>query len=362
VPLIACGTGGQIRYYNGSTWVAPSTGITENIWSIIDTTSGSGTAWGACSNGTVIYNTTSSNYNNWATYGPGVTGTSETLLGNVRVFAAGENFLLYVGTNGTILLQDNFPSVSFTVLSSGTTQNLLGCAFNNSSSAGVAVVSGFGGTILRSTAASGYTSWTTQTSGTSADLYRGTYYNGYFYFVGTNGTIIKSADGITWTTLTTGVIPVSLWGILPPVNAAGEPIFGLLYNKGVFPLSGNLDTWYNCKLDFDMTGSNGAGGGGGGGAGSDTIRAGGGGGVGITGTGSSGTGGTFTAGNAGGGTGGSSGATGTAGTGTTTGGLGGNYGAGGGGASRGGSYAGAAGAGGAMKILWGPGRTFPSGT
>ena len=368
-PLIAVGTAGNLRYYNGSTWTAPSTGTSENIFGIVDTSAGSGTVWGACGNGTVLYNTTASNYNSWATYGPGSTGTSEILLGNVRLFdATYSNVILNVGANGTILLMRTYPSIAFVLCTSGTTENLFACAYNSNTGSGTAIVGGTNGTILRSTQSSNYTTWTTQTSGTSSSLYRGTYYNGAFYFIGANGTIIKSTDdGVTWTTVTTGVISDLLWGILPPVNFVGDPIYGVLYNKDVFPMSGNTGRWVNSKINFNTTGTNGSGGGGGGGAGAYVVRGGGGGGVAVAGTGTSGTGGVFTAGNAAGGGGGSSGSTGTAGTSASSGGLGGNYGAGGGGASKGGTgYAGASGASGALKILWGSNgatpQSFPTGS
>ena len=373
-PLIAVGTGGQIQIFNGTTWSAASSGTSENIFSVSNITYGTAYNYAACGNGTVLVNSAASNWSNWSVIGPGTTGTSEILFGSLFVQdTSGTNYMLFPGANGTILRQSYTgpagptpPPTTYSLLTSGTTENLWGAAYEFSalsSSNRVAIICGTNGTILRSTGASSFTSWTSQTSGTTSALYRATYYNGNFYCVGANGTIVKSTDGgVTWTVITTGVIPQTLWGIQPPVDPVGTPIYGVLENKNVFPLSGDSDTWYNCYLDFNMTGNNGAGGGGGGGAGSDTIRAGGGGGVGVTGTGSSGTGGTFTAGNAGAGTGGSSGATGTAGTGTTTGGLGGNYGAGGAGAARGGSYAGASGADGAMRLIWGPGRSFPSGT
>ena len=107
--------------------------------------------------------------------------------------------------------------------------------------------------------------------------------------------------------------------------------------------------------------STGAGGGGGGGYNttSDTLRAGGGGGTGILGSGADGTAGT--GGSGGGGGGGSSG---TSGGGNTTG-LGGQYGGGGGGKSdstAGTLTIGGAGTNGAVRILWGPGRSYPSTT
>jgi hypothetical protein len=107
--------------------------------------------------------------------------------------------------------------------------------------------------------------------------------------------------------------------------------------------------------------STGAGGGGGGGYNttSNTLRAGGGGGTGILGSGADGTAGT--GGSGGGGGGGSSG---TSGGGNTTG-LGGQYGGGGGGKSdstAGTLTIGGAGTNGAVRILWGPGRSYPSTT
>jgi hypothetical protein len=117
----------------------------------------------------------------------------------------------------------------------------------------------------------------------------------------------------------------------------------------------------------DTSGSSGTGGGaGGGGAGGSNSTAGGapsGGGVGILGQGSNGAGGTFfNRGNSNPGTGGSGGTSGslnlTQGGTTGTGGL---YGGGGGGQSNDGkSTPGCNGGGGAVRIIWGSGRSFPS--
>lgn len=103
-----------------------------------------------------------------------------------------------------------------------------------------------------------------------------------------------------------------------------------------------------------VAGSPGTGGAGGGGGGANITnsRGGGGGGVGILGSGSSGTGGA-TSGPGAAGVGGSSGASGTA-----TG-FGGAYGAGGSGGDST-LFSGGAGGSGAVRIIWGPGRAFPS--
>lgn len=106
---------------------------------------------------------------------------------------------------------------------------------------------------------------------------------------------------------------------------------------------------------YNVTGTAGAGGGGGGGggfSGTSSNTAGGGGGVGILGSGGNGTAGTT---NGGGGGGGSSGTNG----GGNTSGLGGNYGGGGGGAADN-NRAGGAGQVGAVRIIWGSGRSYPS--
>ena len=106
------------------------------------------------------------------------------------------------------------------------------------------------------------------------------------------------------------------------------------------------------------TASTGGGGGGGGGSSDSTsYSGGGGGGVGLLGAGSNGTAGTSGTAGIGGGA-GSSGSNGAAGS-SGAGGAGGAYGGGGGGASNGFSAGGAAGAG-AIRIIWGAGRSYPS--
>jgi len=114
----------------------------------------------------------------------------------------------------------------------------------------------------------------------------------------------------------------------------------------------------------NTNGSAGSGGGGGGGASSQSLigyGGGGGGGVGLLGEGSNGTGGSGAGSNPQGGGGGSGGSAGAAAPpGTNNGGNGGGY--GGGGGERNAGYGGSdgAGAGGAVRIIWGLGRSFPS--
>jgi hypothetical protein len=111
---------------------------------------------------------------------------------------------------------------------------------------------------------------------------------------------------------------------------------------------------------INTSGSSGSGGGGGGGgAGGSSDAAGAGGGVGILGQGANGGGGSYTAGNANPGGGGSGGGAGSANPGSTsnpsTGGL---YGGGGGGAEL--TNENGPGRNGAVRIIWGPNRSFPS--
>lgn len=111
-------------------------------------------------------------------------------------------------------------------------------------------------------------------------------------------------------------------------------------------------------------GLDGSGGGGGGGGGSAVFsggnsRGGGGGGVGIRGQGTSGTGGVAAPGGGGSGNFGGGGGGGSGGTGGYDGNLGGTYGGGGGGADNT-NYFNMPGGTGAIRIIWGPGRVFPS--
>ena len=111
----------------------------------------------------------------------------------------------------------------------------------------------------------------------------------------------------------------------------------------------------------DPSGSDGSGGGGGGGgSGTSSIPGGGGGGVGLLGEGSNGSGGSATVSDAGGGSGGSDGSDGN--NTTDDGGNGGLYGGGGGGAATNGTTDGNGGDGqdGAIRIIWGTGRSYPS--
>lgn len=138
--------------------------------------------------------------------------------------------------------------------------------------------------------------------------------------------------------------------------------YGAPGGGGAGGYSGSGGGGANCPNSNSHNGSNGSGGGGGGGGkgGQSEMGGGGGGGVGIYGEGSNGTGGTGQAGGSTpgeGGTGGSSGGNGSDGQ-HLHGGSGGLYGGGHGGSQSEGT-AGSPG-GGAVRVIWGPGRDFPN--
>jgi len=101
-----------------------------------------------------------------------------------------------VGDNGIILTSSD--GISWTKRTSGTTKNLYGVTYGNSTF----VTVGDNGTILTS---SDGTTWTNKrtSSGTTKNLYGVTYGNSTFVTVGDNATILTSSDGTTWTNTST---------------------------------------------------------------------------------------------------------------------------------------------------------------
>lgn len=115
---------------------------------------------------------------------------------NLLSIASGLGFDVAVGSTGTLLTSTN--NTTWTANNQGST-SLLGIAFLNSSTF---VTVGQSGTILASTTPAG--SWSTQTSGTSFDLYSVCGESGTSSFiVGDQGTILHSTDApsisMTWT-------------------------------------------------------------------------------------------------------------------------------------------------------------------
>ena len=135
-------------------------------------------------------------------------------------------------------------------------------------------------------------------------------------------------------------------------NGSGDAFFDGGYHFGSGGGAGGYSGVGGDASNSSASGGNGSGGGGGGGAPSSNAQSGGGGGVGIYGEGTSGAGGTYSTDPGGkGGSGGTDGAIKT--NSITGGGLYGGGGAGYGNVTNNGS-------GGAVRIIWGPGRSFPS--
>ncbi len=136
-----------------------------------------------------------------------VTFSAQTSGTNQNLYAVASNFStlnVAVGASGSIVTSP-LGSIWTSVANSGTNQDLYGVAYGVINNVGTWVGVGAGGTIVKST--DGVT-WVTATSGTNAHL-RGIAY-GYstatglpvWVAVGDAGTVISSADGSTWTSKT----------------------------------------------------------------------------------------------------------------------------------------------------------------
>lgn len=341
---IVCGLGGLLYTGVGSSWTSRSSGTSSDLYGILRAEPGVVFVGGA--SGTLIVTTNPNNFTSWTSVS---SGTSETILcGHSPTTGA---YAMMGGSNGLILLRtDPFPlwTGTWTVYSTGGTDAVKSITDNGS----IYVAVGQNGSIYTST---NQTSWTARTSGTSNYLYKVLWYASYFWVVGANGTLLRSADGITWTSLSLG-FSGTITSILSPDILISSNI---LYQTGVVPMAGDSGAWLNSYLTINSTGSSGTGGAAGGGSGANfQSKGGGGGGTGLLGVGSSGTGGTYGGvDNANGGGGGSGGNNGTIGGSGPLGGFGGLYGGGGGGSQ---NFANIAGANGAVRIIWGRGKSFPS--
>jgi len=100
---------------------------------------------------------------------------------------------LYI-SQGSVYIYTSPDGITWTARSSVATQYM--CCNND-----ICVAVGASGVILYST--DGIT-WTQATSGTTATLYKVSYYNNVFIATGASGVILYSTDGITWTQATSG--------------------------------------------------------------------------------------------------------------------------------------------------------------
>ncbi|MEW6118085.1 MAG: hypothetical protein AB1553_14480 [Nitrospirota bacterium] len=186
----------------------PRTSGTENMINDIKYINGEFIAVGA--NGTVLL---SHDGKNWA---PPETPLPEiTPIPSFTRIAAGNDFVVVVGTGGTIVVASD---VSVDFPDSGTTNDLYGVTYNPDNNTFVAV--GEAGTIVTSSFDElGNLAWNSQTWATGANLNRITKGNGLFVAVGNSGTILYSGDGTTWSSAVSGTT---------------ENLYRVLYENGLF--------------------------------------------------------------------------------------------------------------------------------
>lgn len=123
-------------------------------------------------------------------------GTTQNLY---DVIYASSKFVA-VGANGTIIVSAD-DGVTWVAKTSGTSYDLNRIVYNGSLNKFVSV--GNHGTILTST---DLDTWTTQTSGTTQNLYGISLWSTSTYIaVGTNGTVLTSPNGTAWTSRTSGI-------------------------------------------------------------------------------------------------------------------------------------------------------------
>jgi hypothetical protein len=181
--FVAVGPNGAIyQSTNGFSWVAQSSGTSDNLWAVTAgpllvavgdggtiLTSPTGSSWTSQTSGTVVslYGVTYSNGLYVAVGQKGIMDTS----------ADGINWTIVK----PIVVRTNFQAVTY-------------------GSAGF-LAAGQGGTILTSLTG---TNWIQQSSGTSATLNSASFGNGYYLVTGANGVALTSPDGSTWTSRNVG--------------------------------------------------------------------------------------------------------------------------------------------------------------
>jgi len=189
--FVAVGDSGAIHTsVDGSTWVAQTSGTTENLndirwnkWAVGLRGVPEYVAVGA--NGTILW---SNNGTTWYSVG---SGSSEDLY---AIAYNGTNYVV-VGNNSTVLYSSNVTSWQIGT-TSGVSSDLRDVIYNDDIDKFIAV--GIGGVILESTDGN---TWTAQESGTSNPLLGITWTEGRMVATSTNGKLCISDDGgLTWET------------------------------------------------------------------------------------------------------------------------------------------------------------------
>jgi photosystem II stability/assembly factor-like uncharacterized protein len=206
--LAACDTGDfQVRFTvgeagiilnttdAGATWQAQASGVKKNLngVSFISTTQGCAVG----DNGTIVFTTDGSTWNSASS----VPTTLKLDAVDTEGFPENGVFAFAVGIKGTILRSDGCST--WTAQTSGTTANLNGVAICRSECESVWAVGDFG-RILNTT--NGGTTWSPQVSGTGQNLESVSFVNAFDgWAVGKRGIILNTSNGgTTWTRQTSG--------------------------------------------------------------------------------------------------------------------------------------------------------------
>ena len=206
---------------NGDTWIAMNSGITKNLYGVCFLNTTEGIAVGA--DGTVIRT-----INGGTDWDENVSITPQT--GNtLRAVEFKDNTGWIVGDGG-VIYKSSDRGVTWSLINSGISANLLDLSFINSQSGWIC---GNGGIILHT--GDGGTTWTAQTSGVAVNLHGISFVNSISgWAAGDSGTIISTNDGgNNWTSEISGVTTNLKDICFVDVNhgwAVGDN--GLILNKG----------------------------------------------------------------------------------------------------------------------------------
>jgi hypothetical protein len=145
-----------------------------------------------------------------------VAQTNPSAPADLNAVLSGGLGLAAVGAAGTVVFSTD--TTTWTTKTSGTVADLYALA---SPGNGSLVAVGAGGTIIFSTDG---TTWTTPTSATTKNLYGAAYGVGKYVAVGAAGTVVTSVDGVTWTSVavnTTNDLRAVALGVLVITTGTG---------------------------------------------------------------------------------------------------------------------------------------------
>ncbi len=211
--VFAVGDSGSILHYDGSKWMAMSSGATTNLQGVWGTSGSDVFAVGEY--GTILH------YDG-STWSAMSSGTTQHIFGLCGISS---NNVFAVGYTGTIL---HYDGASWSTMSSGTAQHLYG-VWGSSGSDVFAV--GHTGTILHYDGAS----WSAMSSGTTQILYDVSGISGSDVFIaGYNGTILHY-DGSSWNSMSSNTAQnlTGVWG------DTGNDVFAVGFSGTIFHYDGS---------------------------------------------------------------------------------------------------------------------------